>query len=85
MKKKKTKDAKCTARDHDNLNVVSDKYMFKEKYIKKMSKGIGNYPLFCSKCKIRFSTQNKSCGDGKDGGSTNIEIQDTQEVIDALV
>ena len=85
VKKKTTKDTKCTTRDHDNLNVVSDKYRFKEKYLEKMNKGKGNYPLLCSKCKIRFSAQTKSCGDGKDGGNTNIEIQDTREVIDALV
>ena len=95
-KKKQTKDAKCTTRDHDNLNVVSEKYLFKDEYIKRMSKGSGNYPILCSKCKIRFSVQNKSCGDGNGGGvkkydsgigvnSTNIEIQDTHEVVDALV
>ena len=96
MKKKQTKDTKCTTRDHDNLNVVSNKYLFKDNYIKKMSKGSGNYPILCSKYKIRFSAQNKSCGDGNGGGenkydsgiginSTNIEIQDIEEVVDALV
>ena len=60
-----------------------------------MRQGIGNYHLLCSKYKIGFSTQNKSCGDGVhrgdgvdgsgDGGSTTSNNQDKEEVVQDLL